>query len=477
MMSELKAQRATNALVLKDIGELPNSQGSGFGGGDLGKVNTVEGSLMARFPSSQERALTFSFLDVMDIGRLDMILSTAQEKELWRDAIAGTHSPALSMVQYSEADDFKKLKWVILRKIMLENLKLKIRVHTGPELTQGVKQFDFLVKHGQPRIATFLLMSGSVDPNRTHSGYSLLHLACAQGLQDVVECLIDLGAKLDRKVTKTGATALHLASHIGNKGVMKALVVAGIDVNKLDKSKNTPLHLACAAGHIEAALYLVQQAGADFEIANNDGATPIFVASGSASTNSTAVMIVQTLVQAGADLNRGTKDGSTPLAAASRAGDFEAVECLLEGGADVNKRDKNGVSPLYLACEEGHLRCSTILLREGAQFERPSADGGTPLGVASQNGHTSTVEALIAAGAEVDKANASSNYTPLHLACLGGHAATAEVLLQSGAAINCKAKGGKDGSTQRGEITPLGCALEVKSNAVVTLLRSKGAHT
>ena len=69
--------------------------------------------------------------------------------------------------------------------------------------------------------------------------------------------------------------------------------------------------------------------------------------------------------------------------------------------------------------------------------------------------------------------NSSVNFTPLHLACLGGHKAVAEVLLEAGAAIN--AKGGRGGL--KGTTTPLGCALEVKCNAVVTLLRSKGAHT
>ena len=91
---------------------------------------------------------------------------------------------------------------------------------------------------------------------------------------------------------------------------------------------------------------------------------------------------------------------------------------------------------------------------------------------AAENGHADIVQALLHVDASVDKVNPVTAYAPMHLACLGGHVTVVEALLDAGAHLNLR--GGKH--VARG-VTPLGCALSKKCNAVITLLRARGAYT
>lgn len=54
----------------------------------------------------------------------------------------------------------------------------------------------------------------------------------------------------------TGMTALHQAALDGNLVAVRLLVRHGADVNKQDDDTWTPLHAACAEGHVDIARYV-----------------------------------------------------------------------------------------------------------------------------------------------------------------------------------------------------------------------------
>ena len=55
---------------------------------------------------------------------------------------------------------------------------------------------------------------------------------------------------------------------------LKAQVKAGADIDKKDQFATTPLHWASALGKIDAVKYLLSE-GADVNLANNEGVTPL----------------------------------------------------------------------------------------------------------------------------------------------------------------------------------------------------------
>ena len=133
---------------------------------------------------------------------------------------------------------------------------------------------------------------------------------------------------------------------------------------------NGSLLKACRIGDVERAALMIS-GGADVNQTNDDGCTPLFIASWYGRTK-----VVEKLLEAGADVNQATNNGMTPLIIASWKGHTEVVEKLLEAGADVNQADNHGWTPLYNASRFGRKEVAEILLRGGAD---PSVRTNAPL--------------------------------------------------------------------------------------------------
>lgn len=137
---------------------------------------------------------------------------------------------------------------------------------------------------------------------RLESGESPLMAALYRGHQNVVAALTELGADVDvfaaaatgnvaalrtalahGDVANTfaydGWTPLHLAAFFGHSAAVRALVSAGAQIAAVSRNglKNTPLHAATAAKHVEVALLLLDY-GADPDAPDAAGFTPAQIA-------------------------------------------------------------------------------------------------------------------------------------------------------------------------------------------------------
>ena len=88
------------------------------------------------------------------------------------------------------------------------------------------------------------------------------------------------------------------------------------------------------------------------------------------------------LIKAGADVNVINKYGVTPMFIASQNGYLEIVDLLLEAGADVNTAHKeSGLTPLWIAAQQGHSEIIRRLLKAGADVNATQkASGNRPSG-------------------------------------------------------------------------------------------------
>jgi ankyrin repeat protein len=109
------------------------------------------------------------------------------------------------------------------------------------------------------------------------------------------------------------------------------------------------------------------------------------------------VHVVEAVVRGGADVTKADDDGATPLYIACEKGDASIVEALLGRDADVNKaRTDIGATPLYKACENHHTSCVQLLVRARADLAL-SCNGKTPFALASSKGFSDIV-AIIESG-------------------------------------------------------------------------------
>jgi ankyrin repeat protein len=138
----------------------------------------------------------------------------------------------------------------------------------------------------------------------------------------------------------------------------RMLDTGNIDVNfRTRLTGETALGTACGLGHLEIARLLLAR-GADPNIADSDGRTPIQMAAYDGST-----AIVEILIQAGAKLDIPDEEyGYTPLAVASWKGHAATVRLLIDAGADQRIPTKAGRTPLQLARDDGHDDVAQVLL-------------------------------------------------------------------------------------------------------------------
>ncbi|MFJ5423651.1 ankyrin repeat domain-containing protein, partial [Wolbachia endosymbiont of Drosophila barbarae] len=85
--------------------------------------------------------------------------------------------------------------------------------------------------------------SDSTDSQKDEEGCTLLHIAAAEGNNEVVKTLLEGGASVDSKDEK-GCTPLHDAVVEDHKGVAQLLIQNGANVNALNSLKKSPFILA-----------------------------------------------------------------------------------------------------------------------------------------------------------------------------------------------------------------------------------------
>ena len=121
------------------------------------------------------------------------------------------------------------------------------------------------------------------------------------------------------------SVAVHFAAERRDEKMLGVLVSAGANLDVQDPDGNTPLLLACRAGHLETAQVLCGK-GADASAANHKGNTPLLaaVAAGNA-------RLARELAARGANLKASRKDGANVLALALLSKNEACIELARAG--------------------------------------------------------------------------------------------------------------------------------------------------
>jgi hypothetical protein len=140
-------------------------------------------------------------------------------------------------------------------------------------------------------------------------------------------------------------------------------------VNSRDiSSGDTGLHIAVERSDLLWVRFLLQR-GADPNIRNKKGLTPLQLATALSFTDG-----VEALIKGGASVNVADQTGETPLIAAVHARNVAMVRLLLGKGADPDRNDNSGRSARdYMELQTGN----TLLKQEFNEADAKRAAAGT----------------------------------------------------------------------------------------------------
>lgn len=320
--------------------------------------------------------------------------------------------------------------------------------------------FDYFVNNRERDNAITMLREGLVDVKneydfvKGYDGYeNLRHIydVMVWGDTAVIDLLIEKGANI-KMTNKYGATVLGMACGKGNLEVVKRLLRYGVDPNTRNTdNKNTALHIAIKKKHEDIACFLIEN-GADHNIRNNKGDTPLHI-----NSHLDSVRVGKLLVSKGADIHAVDGRGRTPLHSAAlcyksspleQSRNIGFAKWLLLCGADVNSTDENRETPLFLATRKLKIDFVKMLLGSGADPNIANEKGNVPLsnvlgncmyiGSSHDNLKIPLAKELIRGGARIDIHN-KKGYTPIHFASINYGTYLPSLLVECGSkSIFCK---------------------------------------
>ncbi|GFN98253.1 ankyrin repeat domain-containing protein 52 [Plakobranchus ocellatus] len=230
----------------------------------------------------------------------------------------------------------------------------------------------------------------------------------------------------------------------GLENFVSLLLEAGADVNVRDFSGQTPLMLAGKHGHGSIVQLLLAQQAIKVDEVDSEGRSALFYATLSGNIN-----IAKTLLQNRAYPNLKDRKGETSLIHATKSDSLPLVELLLAWKSDVDAADNRGhtalmrcagrtssnqailerlveakadvncqnmwnETALMFACRVGTLTAVQFLTESGATLNAANVWGETPLMYAAEQGHHNIVELLIRRGSNVNETDINGATALMH---------------------------------------------------------------
>ena len=247
----------------------------------------------------------------------------------------------------------------------------------------------------------------------------LWHAARTGDLRAMKRYIVE-GADVNEPDENLNISPLAWSVSHGQTEATRLLIENGADVNLKDDNGSTPLHGAAVFGRTDVAKLLIEN-GANPQVRNNDGGTPADALHLDWRTTNFigGLMGVEVEKENIAVMQKGRNEiaklfgvkdfdsknvsSAQDLSGAVFIGDLAAVKQALAGGADPNAKDpESGSTMLAIAALMGHTEIVAVLLEQhDADVNVKSRDGGTALHAAAFLGRAETVKLLLEKGADI----------------------------------------------------------------------------
>ncbi|XP_074008689.1 CARD- and ANK-domain containing inflammasome adapter protein-like [Numenius arquata] len=320
-------------------------------------------------------------------------------------------------------------------------------------------------------------LSRAAKPRKDHSDISIFDAVAKGYLSELEKTLKDNDINA---LNSSSETLLHVAAANGHLAIIEYLISKGAKIDVKDKKGRTPLHRAAENGHGDAVKVLLR-CGAYMYSLDTEGKTPLHLATQNNHNHILKMVLkeeersyrnqhnflhmaalkdesslAKMLLKAGASVDGKNERGQTALSYAVSLGSENTAKVLLEAGASV---DSNMVERAFNSNHPSV--CKTLL-----EYSKDLSSDIMELALfrAVQENLHGIVAALIDRGADINTCN-EMQYTPLLLACETGKAESAEVLLEKGANFRIKTPASD---------TALHLAVQAGAASIANLLLRKG---
>jgi hypothetical protein len=235
------------------------------------------------------------------------------------------------------------------------------------------------------------------------------------------------------------------------------LLASGADFNLQNNKGNTPLYHAAWGDNLTVVQTLLDL-GADINQQNDAGDTASsfsrksqFVVDDDTDEHSDEdstfesrsffgldglLDLLQMLLDRGADIDHQNKIGDTPVLRAAWVGHYEVVKLLLDRGADVHHQNNNGDTLLLATASRGHLaKEAEVNLPNHAAWNRDDDYSYELQPSLDLNDHLDLLQMLLDQRVDVNLQNNKGN-TPLLRAAWAGSHEVVKLLLDRGADVH-----------------------------------------
>ena len=285
-----------------------------------------------------------------------------------------------------------------------EEFKRRILEYTAQRGLNFRTEHELSTFFAQKNIDPDIIVADSISPNNNGPLIKMI----AKGRLRYVDAMITAWSERNPSFEGVG-----LPPYINKPSLLEKLLQLPFDYINLRTYYDVPLLLhkirypSLSGKKIVTRLLLL---GANPDIPTSTGNQRAALHLEAARDNAEAV---RELLLAGADPNIKDADGRTPVFYAVISGNFSAIQPLLAAGADADVVDKYGKKALdyklqgqfSIAVKNEKLSEIRSLLRQGANINMPSLDGFTPLQYACQKNKSNIIRILLEAGA-------NPNYVP-----------------------------------------------------------------
>lgn len=260
------------------------------------------------------------------------------------------------------------------------------------------------------------------------------------------------------------APILCIAAHEGNVSMVKLLLEFGADVELANSQGCTPLILAASNGHCDVVRQLV---AAGSSLGHTDTANRCALVH---AARMNKITVVKYLIACDWIQRSNSNDvtlaeaAQQALIAAASQGNTSIIEDLLDmDDLLINATDSlTGETALSSSSKSGHTETAAALISRGALVDGKNKKGLTPLLLAVKEGHWAVTERLLQNQADAEQIDLSGK-TALIIAAEEGHVGIIELLVNRGASLVAQDRDGLTAlswSCLRGRLQAAKCLAE-----------------
>jgi len=208
---------------------------------------------------------------------------------------------------------------------------------------------------------------------KTYTQKEYLTFLQENNIARVKECLLE-GKDPNKTFPHYKDTPLHIACQNGYTKLVHVLIASGADINIKNKDGDTPLMTAIIYARPRTVRSILSHKNVDIHAKNKKGADAFRLAISQATIFERSFSIPSILLEKGADIDTEGTRGDTPLLKISlvrrtrygkRCGLFKTIKFLIEHGASYKKKNKFGESSIDLIKEVGDKRILNFLSEQG----------------------------------------------------------------------------------------------------------------